>query len=564
MGEITFNTSNADFRELVKKSKNYASDGIISAKEEADLRKIAAESGGETTKEEEDYINSLTGKHTKERDFNINTLVLTKISDSEPVTIKFKTRDSSTVSTATKVARSPEGSGNHLEKVNFDSSEKSFTDLAKMARGFASDGEINESEKNQLIKFASDKDGGITPDEEKFIKALTGKHTKQRDNNINTLVRSKIKDGEALNLTFEVLKPNKVSERASPNLDNTGYANPNNAEIVDVGAVLEDKMKLSPETLIKKISNEFKQNVPESFSKLISKFSDDSEALSFILALSSSKLRTPEQKEQIARKIGEMASETNYDARIGDVNKFVISALHDAALPQDISQAGLTSCAGTTIQIKMSLTRPMDYLNMVDSLAKGKNYTAPGGAVIEPNWSFVNDGKGRSLASGLAQNAIMDFANGKDKGYNSSVKDPDGLSGTQEVKALKGIFGGNFKFVTGLEKVVQESEKKIEEMKKGNNNTPPVDSSPAAVKNNLIQSLIDAKPSLGNPIPSSVNYRAPGTTASAEHAVLVFDVKAKGPDDPAGTVRYINPWGRVETTSLNTFKEMMYGANIVQ
>ena len=41
--------------------------------------------------------------------------------------------------------------------------------------------------------------------------------------------------------------------------------------------------------------------------------------------------------------------------------------------PEDISQEGIGTCTGTTIQIQMALRNPKEYVSMVDKLAKNRS-----------------------------------------------------------------------------------------------------------------------------------------------------------------------------------------------
>lgn len=264
-----------------------------------------------------------------------------------------------------------------------------------------------------------------------------------------------------------------------------------------------DKLKSDPE-LKAKITN---------FTNLLS--ASDKSALAYTINILD---RTPpvssENLKIIFDKLGEMLK-TSYDPRIGDNKAFVVSTLHDIAMPSDISQEGIGTCTGTSIQIQLAIRNPVEYLKMIDTLAKNQPYTTIKGDTIPPNFTFTQEGvdnklnTGRTISAKIMQNSIMDFGDAETRNFDSSKGD-GGLTYDQTVKALNSIVDA-----------------KVETSYLWTY-TPP----------QLINILHNSKPSWNNPVEISLAYDSKGRDAI--HSVNVI----KASDNQ---ITIVNPWGREET-----------------
>ena len=143
---------------------------------------------------------------------------------------------------------------------------------------------------------------------------------------------------------------------------------------------------------------------------------------------------------KVARKLSVML-ERDYDHRAGEPKDLILSALHDIAAPANISQLKTRNCVGACIQIRLALSEPLTYLDMLDTLAQNKTYTTKAGKEIDPNWNFIHEKKKwfgldsrRPLATAIMQDAIMDYANGA-KPFNSQ----ENIFGLMQWEISKGM-----------------------------------------------------------------------------------------------------------------------------
>jgi len=93
----------------------------------------------------------------------------------------------------------------------------------------------------------------------------------------------------------------------------------------------------------------------------------------------------------------------------GDEQKGIIrDALHDIAYPSNINQSNKDTCTATAVQIKTAIERPVQYVDMLVSLAKDQPYTLPSGNSLQPDnvWRYdANDN--RSYSCKILENAFM-------------------------------------------------------------------------------------------------------------------------------------------------------------
>lgn len=124
------------------------------------------------------------------------------------------------------------------------------------------------------------------------------------------------------------------------------------------------------------------------------------------------------------------------------------NVIHDVAWPSDIAQRSYSTCTAAALQMKLALERPAQYVTILTTLAQGKNYTTPGGAVMKPNSTWRNDSKeNRTQSARIVQNAIMNLGGQGliwDDTYNSANDDDEnGLNWGEQTYALEQLFGND-------------------------------------------------------------------------------------------------------------------------
>lgn len=128
-----------------------------------------------------------------------------------------------------------------------------------------------------------------------------------------------------------------------------------------------------------------------------------------------------------------------------DKKTVVSDALHDLAWPSNIAQANKGTCAATTLQMKLAIERPRQYVQNLTQLAQGHTVSTPGGASMAPNNTWKGDSQDpRSTSGRIMQNALMNLG-GQGLLWNSkydSKNDPDnGLTRGEQESALRKLFG---------------------------------------------------------------------------------------------------------------------------
>jgi hypothetical protein len=212
---------------------------------------------------------------------------------------------------------------------------------------------------------------------------------------------------------------------------------------------------------------------------------------------------------------------STYDNRIPNTKDLVISSLHDISMPTDISQEEIGTCAGTSVQIQLAMRNPVEYLKMIDTLAKNKPYISVSGKSIPPNFTFTNEGETthdtkRTISSKIIQNSIMDYADGDTRNFDSSKND-SGLDTDFTAKALNDIVGLNV-------------ESLYSSMFSGSQ---------------LVNILSKSNISYNNPVEISMEYQKTGRDVI--HSVNVVSMDSNN-------VTIVNPWGREETFPIEALK----------
>ena len=425
-----------------------------------------------------------------------------------------------------------------MTEVRFNNNNEYFQNLVREARKLASDGKLDNNDIARLKDIVKS-DGTVTLDEKLFIKALS-----PDTNKINT---EKLKASDINPYDFGL----DVDPLAPPLYfgyqKDKSLKNPMDAQIKDIGtdkfnSVMDDK-NITAVTLKQEILESLTiKNNPALQSKienLASRLPDNKEAMMYLKELITA--RTPpvsvETLEKILDKLDAMLS-TDYDNRIGNRKNFVVSSIHDIAAPANISQNNIGTCGGTCIQIQLATRNPAEYLNMLDSLAQNKNYTAVTGREIIPNRTFAyenmaesKDSK-RTITSKIMQNSIMNYASWERRSVNmmeifnpkiefNSAKGEGGLYVSEQKAALEALTGIKVDIFNNIDYTPDQ----------------------------LVKIMRSSNPSQENPVTISMSFDSGGRDSF--HVLNLI-----GLDDKKATI--INPWGRIETFSTDKLKERTY------
>ncbi len=408
-----------------------------------------------------------------------------------------------------------------MPELKFNNNNGYFQKLVSEASNLIQENKLNDDGLKKLEKIASS-DGTITKDERSFIDGLKNKV------NVERVSRG---DFDSKHFTFYSDKP---QDRLNYKPSYSPY-NPLNDEIHNIGEEKFNNIIADPNTKSKDLKSQILNSPPlkndlflsMSFRSLDSKFKDNREALMYINELFS---RKPELSKTDLKRIADKSIEmlsTDYDSRITNNKELVMTALHDIAAPQHINQSNISTCTATAIQIQISLKSPLEYLNMLDTLAKNKPYKLVSGNVITPNWTFDNENKTgtrnseRTLSSKIMQNAIMDYGNGTNNSFDSSSKDDKsnvGLTQRQAHDTINSIFKSDLNLFNNSQYNQEQ----------------------------LADVIKMSKPSYSNPISASI-YFDQLSKKDAVHMVDIVSVKDS-------KLTMINPWGREETIDINQMK----------
>lgn len=265
-----------------------------------------------------------------------------------------------------------------------------------------------------------------------------------------------------------------------------------------------------------------------------------------------------EQILQALNQVSQMMGSTYHEALPNQ--EVALSALHDIAMPGNISQANVGACVAGSAQMQMAVSDPLQYLSMVDSLAQGQPFET-NGITLQPNMTFLDEtgGNYRTPSTALVQNAIMDHVDG-DREYTSGRVDISGMS--EDEMDRRGIVpdpnnpGGNLG--------IMGTQPGPEQMTRLGNilqgfGRPPLNyqrtaddpASAAALLNQLAQAEPPASPS--NPILVNMRWSQQGEVGGHyHHAVNIIGIEN-------GEVRLMNPWGREDIIPLAELQARMTG-----
>lgn len=225
-----------------------------------------------------------------------------------------------------------------------------------------------------------------------------------------------------------------------------------------------------------------------------------------------------EQINSIFAKLTDMLNSV-YDERAGTPVLIVLSSLRDLAIPSSVSQQELNSCSITCIQTQLAIREPLEYLNIIDSLAQNKTYFSLRKQLINPDWSFLESkNDSRTITCKLFQNAIFNLCNPDKKTFGKSGIN-GGLTSDLTLKVYKILFSEVFR-------IYENSDYTPEQM---------------------LEILKNSNPTKSNPVQISIHYTA--RDIYSLHAVNVINY-----DNRLQDIRIINPWGREEIIDFGVFK----------
>ncbi|MFN8671829.1 MAG: hypothetical protein U0457_07040 [Candidatus Sericytochromatia bacterium] len=407
-----------------------------------------------------------------------------------------------------------------MAEIKFSGNDPTFVNFVKEAINIANSNLSTEEKVAKAQDIALQSDGMVNVKERKFLQAF-----RENPNNIANLKASSLNEDFYLDVKYDPFKKRPTS------IDNAFeymYNNPLGSKVFDAGINRINTQVLAenanPELKLNSLLLNQSNKIKTEANNFINNFNDPIEkksATAYINELIENRQPKLNSKEieNILSKVNKMAKSDNYFEAVGEPKKLALEALHDIAVPSDISQNRIGSCVVTSLQIQMVLRTPDKYLDMIDTLAKNQIYQAKNGN-IAPNWTFYNDYSARTISGAIVQNALMsDALAGNYNSENHGVN-----QGLHSYKAEK-VFQKLFTNSTTLKSSFSNNE----------NN-----------KEQLVKMLISANPSINNPVYISMKFSESGRDML--HAVNVIAIDNQN-------VTIINPWGREETFDTEMLKD---------
>lgn len=242
-------------------------------------------------------------------------------------------------------------------------------------------------------------------------------------------------------------------------------------------------------------------------------------------------------------------------------HEVMLSALHDVAVPENISQEEVGTCAACSAQMQMAIADPVAYMGTVDSLAAGESVQV-GGQTLEPNYTFLEETgshRYRTPSSALMQNAIMDTIDGA-REYSSAYINIEGMS-DQELRRQGiaksrnrpgyGIMGtAGDQAMTNLSQLLTDfTGRSVQHERTASASGEVNQSRNAALLNRLAAGGVSPQ----NPALVYMNWSQSNSGTHGIHAVNIVGIEN-------GQVTIMNPWGREETFSLAEMQNRLRGA----
>lgn len=218
-----------------------------------------------------------------------------------------------------------------------------------------------------------------------------------------------------------------------------------------------------------------------------------------------------------------------------EATALVGNLVQEVAEPTAIQQGYVRTCAATTCQIQMARAWPAEYVRLVAGLASPKGEVAMASGETLTRKPFAKWDADRANTGRLFQDAVMEYANGPDEGYdvdkdkNVNLKDPakfagSGLTPTEVARALRGLWGETARFSA-------------------------VEAEDWGVEACLVAAEGALK--LGKDVPSGFTWgedEDPIKKMMSGHAVLITEIKAD-------SVTVANPHGALQQMPMAAFKE---------
>lgn len=255
----------------------------------------------------------------------------------------------------------------------------------------------------------------------------------------------------------------------------------------------------------------------------------------------------------------------NADPKI-DRRLLVSQALVELKDPLTITQGSRGTCAATSIQMLVALTKPAMYIELLRGLASpGGHAKLPGGATItrEADWDYQHDG-GRSIPSRLFQPALMELGNGDLDYLNDQDADLNKVTRTTQVSGLEAAQADDLLSQLDADRpeyellsptyapdLPEDTARALDNNISGPRDWLMLVQNPKVIdakSQDLLLERLRAEASPSRPMYATIVY-APEARLDRTvfHAVLVTEVKA-------GKVHYINPWGQEEALDAEKFK----------
>ncbi len=255
----------------------------------------------------------------------------------------------------------------------------------------------------------------------------------------------------------------------------------------------------------------------------------------------------------------------NVDGKL-DRRLLVSQALVELKDPLTITQGSRGTCAATSIQMLVAVTKPTLYVELLRGLASpGGRAKLPGGAelVREPEWDYQHDG-GRSLPSRLFQPALMELGNGELDYLNDKDADRDLATGQTQVSGLEAAQADDLLSQLDADKPEYEmvwptyspeldaaTARALDNNISGPRDWLMVVQNPKVIDPKSQDALVERlrkEASPERPMYATIVYAPEAVLArTVFHAVLVTEVKD-------GKVHFINPWGQEESLDVDKFK----------
>lgn len=211
------------------------------------------------------------------------------------------------------------------------------------------------------------------------------------------------------------------------------------------------------------------------------------------------------------------------------------STLQEIAFPESINQHARGTCAATVVQMMYAIHEPASYLQLMQGLASSSGQVADelihDGSMSRDSGTLSDDGSGRSISSRLLQPAFMEYANddniirnnydnAEDEHYLGFIPTGSGLLQGESEHLIQGLFGEeNYTGVSGSgDEFVRQIETHIQQ---------------------------------GTPISAGLRWRDGG------HRILITEI-----DRQNNQVFYMNPWGELQTMSVDDLERRLKNAVI--